>query len=352
LKVICFKDINGNKTQDVNEQGLSDIVIKVDREAKTDSVTKKSIRQPGQFSPAEMVSDNFGQVIYYHIPEGEFNLHVYPLANLKDLYNINGQTQKITISRDTTYYIPFVQSFRVIGRIILNRDEFSSNGIISTANIRITATDSAGNSFPTLTANDGSYTLYVPQAGEYKVSINNVFGDQFLLQEPEYTVIFNGAKEFQVDFIFNERKRQVNVNGTTTSVDTLLGRKPFPYLVVGFDTLRNITMVPDTMGSSKSDTSAEAKKHPERHYLIPVGEGITYKVQLVATSNRIPKAQYKTKFPGVTNVAEYVEGGTYKYTTGDFKTVEEAKKSKADLRTKGYLDAFLVPFHKGNRVKY
>ncbi|HEY4798082.1 MAG TPA: hypothetical protein VII99_03295, partial [Bacteroidia bacterium] len=179
LRVICFKDINGNGVMDGNEHGLQDIVISIDRGNRMDSVSGKPMKQPGHFMPCEMVTDNFGSVIYYHIPEGEFNVNVFPLVNLKDLYNIKGQKQKAIVSRDTTYYIPFVQSNRVEGRVIINRDEFSSLGAISTANIRITATDSLGNSFPTLTAADGSYVLYVPTAGEYNVSINKVFDDQF-----------------------------------------------------------------------------------------------------------------------------------------------------------------------------
>ena len=219
LKIICYKDINGNQIKDENEQGISDVVISIDRQAQNDSITKKYIRHPEQFSPAEMITDNFGQVTYYHLPQGDFNIGIHPLQNLKDVFILNGQKQKVTITRDTTYYIPFVQSYRVIGRVILNRDEYSSAGTVSVSNIRITATDSIGNSFPALTTFDGSYTLYIPQAGEYKVTINNIFTDQFTLQESEYTVSFDGAKEFQVDFIFNEKTRKININGSSGSLE-------------------------------------------------------------------------------------------------------------------------------------
>ncbi len=215
LKVVCFKDINGNFVMDDNEQGLADVVITIDRKAQL----KSGVDQLGQFSPVEMVTDNVGQLTYCKIPEGEFDLNIVPLFNLKDLYNVNGQRQTGAISRDTTYYVPFVQSYRVIGKIILNRDEFSGFGSISPSNIRVLATDSAGNSFSSLTNKDGSYTLFVPKAGEYKVSVNNIFDNQFTQQESEYYVIFNGARVFEIDFIFDEKKRKMNLNGSPTNTN-------------------------------------------------------------------------------------------------------------------------------------
>lgn len=365
LKIVCFKDVNGNKIQDENEQGIPDIVIAIDRTVETDSVTGKSIRRPGQFVPIEMVTDNFGHVAYYHIPEGECKLNIVPLMNLADLYNVNGQKQKVSVARDTTYYIPFVQSYRVTGRVIVNRDEYSSVGAISVSNIRITATDSLGNSFPTLTGSDGYYTLYVPQAGTYKVTINQVLGEHFFLQESEYEVSFDGAKDFRVDFIFNEKKRKININGASGSLPVTNDTIKTPqgsYLVIGNDTIKGITMIRDTIVSEKTPNTTDAGastlsgtqqggQPSKQTYLIPVGPGITYRIQLAATSTRIPRSQYAAKFKGV-SVSEYSEGNVYKYTAGDVPTIEEAKKLKEVLRSQGYSDAFLVPFYKGTRVKY
>jgi hypothetical protein len=296
----------------------------------------------------EMVTDNFGKVIYYHIPEGDFNLNIFPLQNLKDVFILNGQKQKVTITRDTTYYIPFVQSYRVVGNVILNRDEYSSLGAISPSNVRIVATDSSGNSFPALSTFDGSFVLYVPQAGDYAVSINNVYGEKFVLQDPVYTVSFNGAKEFHVDFIFNEKKRSVNINGTSTSIDTLLGRKN-TFIIAGADTLKNATLSIDS--TIYSSASVKGKVKPQ-DLSIPVGPGILYRVQLRSSPFKIPPSKYSIRFKGVKNIFEYFENGNFKYTTQDLLTLPEAKKLKAELRAKEYLDAFLVPFYKGSRVRY
>ncbi|MEK6616107.1 MAG: SPOR domain-containing protein, partial [Bacteroidota bacterium] len=372
LTIICFKDINGNGTMDSDEHGISDIVITIDRQNKTDSITGKPIKFRGQFSPAEMVTDNFGQVIYYRIPEGECSINVYSLINLKDIFNVKGQKQTISISSDSTYYIPFVQTFRVNGKIILNRDEYSSAGSVSVANIRITATDSMGNSFPSLTTLDGSYTLYVPQAGKYRVNINNIFGDQFFLQQSEYEISFDGAKEFHVDFVFDEKKRKINIASTDTSATVMAGdtikvgpKNIFIYSektvfdidtihtirtdtlhTVSMDTIKNLTVITDTIFSKSA-----SGKFQQYYYSLPVAPGVSYRVQIATSSVRITPSQRTTKFRGAPNVSEYTENGIYKYTAGDLKSIDEAKKLKAELRAKGYKDCFLVPFYGNKRVR-
>jgi len=331
VKIVCYKDINGNQMLDNDEQGLSDIVIGLDRIALKDS-TGKFVKQKGLFSPVEMVTDNFGQVFYYHIPSGEYNFNILPLKNLIDLYNVNGQKQNFSITRDTTFYIPFVQSYRAIGRVILIRDEYSSVGSVSVANIRITATDSLGNSFSALTAQDGSYTLYVPRAREYKIAINNVFSDQFILEEQEYAVRFNGAKEFQVDFIFNEKKRLMNIANSNKPATA-------PANVTA------ATTSPVSSASAANPASA-VNVSPDN------SSGVTYRVQIASSPQRLTQAQRAKTFKGVANIQEYVEGGVYKYTAGNYSTFEfeNATDYKDKLRAMGYKDAFIVFFKDNKRV--
>ena len=88
-------------------------------------------------------------------------------------------------------------------------------------------------------------------------------------------------------------------------------------------------------------------------YTLPVGPQITYRVQIGTSKTPIPPAQYKFRYKGLPDVSQYLdEDGLYKYTSGDFTTAEEAKKYKETLRTKGYKDAFIVPFHKNVRLRY
>lgn len=55
-------------------------------------------------------------------------------------------------------------------------------------------------------------------------------------------------------------------------------------------------------------------------------------------------------FSGIENVKMYYHGGSYKYTSGDFNTMEAASKWRKELLSKGYKDAFVVAFKGKDRI--
>lgn len=72
---------------------------------------------------------------------------------------------------------------------------------------------------------------------------------------------------------------------------------------------------------------------------------------------RVQFASYKKeksldfrKFRGLEDIRTYEHKGLYKYTTGNFKTLEEANLLKEKLRTNGYKDIFIVPFLEEERI--
>jgi len=209
LKVIFYKDLNGNRAMDDNEGGLDYILVKIERDNLADTI----INPLGKFAFIELISDQFGEINYYNIPEGNYKITILPLRNIKDLYNINGAEQRIIIKNNTTFYVPFVQANKVTGKIVLVRDEYSSEGAISIADIRITATGSAGNTYSTLTDRQGKFMLFVPQTGRTVVRVNNIFGENFQILQDEFTIDFNGFKEFEIVFKFKEKTRGINING-------------------------------------------------------------------------------------------------------------------------------------------
>jgi N-acetylmuramoyl-L-alanine amidase len=56
------------------------------------------------------------------------------------------------------------------------------------------------------------------------------------------------------------------------------------------------------------------------------------------------------QFSGIDNVKMYFHGGSYKYTSGEFSTVEEASQLRKELVAKGYKDAFIVAFKGNDRI--
>lgn len=212
LTVVFFNDYNGNGIKDDDEPGVRNILVSFEQ------VIKDSTIGNTHFSPVELVSDYGGVVVYEKIPEGEYEIDFTSLNKIQGKYLPESNTDHIIVTDNQVHYVPFRESYKVIGRIILNRDKFSNLGTVSPQNIKITATDAEGNSYSTLSNSNGSYYLSVPhKSGNYVVKVNNIFYKNFELLHNNITVEFDGMKEFNIDFIFNEKKRKINFGGESTS---------------------------------------------------------------------------------------------------------------------------------------
>ena len=55
-------------------------------------------------------------------------------------------------------------------------------------------------------------------------------------------------------------------------------------------------------------------------------------------------------FDGIENVKMYVHSGSFKYTSGDFNTMEAALQRRKELASRGYKDAFVVAFKGKERI--
>ncbi len=207
LSVMCFNDINGNGTREETEPLLPNIKVKVAKNL--------DLAGPDQarFGEQSLVTDPNGELKVIDIPEGNYTMTFESLQNLGNLYNANGNSQEISISENMTLFVPYVESFKVKGKVILERDEYSSLGLINANGIRVTATAVNGEVFSTLTDSEGNYLINIPQGGYYKIKVNNIFGEEFEIDKEEFLIQFNGFKLFNVDFRFFEKKRKVNFGG-------------------------------------------------------------------------------------------------------------------------------------------
>lgn len=79
------------------------------------------------------------------------------------------------------------------------------------------------------------------------------------------------------------------------------------------------------------------------------GGVIVYKVQFLSSSQRIPLVS--DKFKGLKDIGEYQDGAMFKYTAGEFKTLEDAMKYRTEMQNKGHKDCFVVKFKDGVRWK-
>ncbi len=206
LTIVGFDDQNGNNIKDKDEKPISNVLINIKRDP------EKNEKNKVRFAETHMITDPNGEMHYGNIPEGNYDLEITPLSNLEDLYFLDGQNQVLEADEDKVHYLPLVESYKIKGKVIVDRDPNSNEGKINLEGIRITAMGENGSSFSTLTTSDGRYVLNLPKANIYKVKIFNVFGSRFMLEQGEFEVQFMENKTINLDFRFTEVRRKIKFN--------------------------------------------------------------------------------------------------------------------------------------------
>jgi N-acetylmuramoyl-L-alanine amidase len=77
-------------------------------------------------------------------------------------------------------------------------------------------------------------------------------------------------------------------------------------------------------------------------------QNIIFKIQIANSSKKIPLNS--SKFVAAKNVEEIEEDKTFKYLSGNFKTMDEAFEEQRRLRKEGFKDAFTVAFSNGKKI--
>ena len=75
---------------------------------------------------------------------------------------------------------------------------------------------------------------------------------------------------------------------------------------------------------------------------------VSFKVQFASRDIQVPVTD--KSFAKVPEVGVYFYNGAYRYTSGDFRTKEEAIRRQAEVRKLGFSDAFVIAFINGERA--
>lgn len=205
IETVFFKDYNGDGIKDANEAGLPNIYSEIFRA--TPHKDKENIDYNSQFIPTELLSNQEGKVQYTNIPEGDYKISYKPPQDIGYVFYNEEPDKYVTVNSSKTIYIPFKEQNKIFGRVILHRAKYS-RAEYSLSNIRITVKGN-NNIYTTLTDENGNFEISIPATETYKVEINNVFRENFNLRQSYYNVRFNGYKQFEVTFHFDEIKREV-----------------------------------------------------------------------------------------------------------------------------------------------
>ena len=78
-------------------------------------------------------------------------------------------------------------------------------------------------------------------------------------------------------------------------------------------------------------------------------DGITFKVQLAASSKKLETKQYN--FKGLKDISREMEGKLYKYYYGGTSNYNEIQLMKTFAQEKGYSSSYIVAFKNGEKLK-
>jgi len=207
IKFYFFKDLNGNNIKEPDEPGIRDVLLSISLEDK--NADENIYNTASHFMSVDLLSDINGFISYGNIPNGFYTIEYKPIGKMVKAFASEKTIENIVVSSDRVYYIPYHENNKIFGKIILNRSKLSNLGKIDPSNIKVTATNSKGKRFSTLTDASGNYSIYIPSVDRYKVRVNNIYYENFELEQNDYQIQLNGYKQFEVNFIFNEKRRKI-----------------------------------------------------------------------------------------------------------------------------------------------
>ncbi len=225
LTVNLFKDLNGNLRRDFNEPGVRDILVSIT------SIDPVKYSQYGvdYEAPSNMVSTKLltgmdGTVTYENLARGVYKIELENIGKDQDKYFPDRQEFIVNLTGDHTLYVPYLERNKIFGKIIMNRSRLSNLGRVDISNVKVTAVDSKGRETSTLTDGTGYFEMYVPSVDNYVVTVNNIFRDHFNLRQNNFRANLNGFKQFEVNFVFDEIRRQIEFTPGISELETEIRR--------------------------------------------------------------------------------------------------------------------------------
>jgi hypothetical protein len=334
IKVIAFRDLNGNGVLDPNEKGIEDMLIML---TKNDSVINtESAEQDLNAVPKvyELVTNGKGLVEYDNIPVGEYIITARPLTTMGGWFD--GKTFYRTIDKNKVIYIPLSKGARVSGGILMERAKFSDNKPVYLGNIRVTAVNiESGKTFSTLTDEDGQFVLFAPN-GSYKITINEAaVGNRFeFLQNNIPLKITKDFENYNVSFYLVEKERKIRMGGKRRSPALPVQRNNNPSAKPAENPVQGKVNPADSTTNNPEYLPVTTVKNDESKFVVKLFSG---------EQTKMAKAEFDT-LSGITQV-QCIKGpqGGFIYISTATDKKSQAKKLLKKVRKAGFKDASVVP---------
>ncbi len=211
LKIIVFKDLNGNGKQDLSEPGIRDILITVQKIDSNTIDLNDELTIDHSSNKLELVTNKKGMVIFNNMPGGDYKIQTLPLSSQGGWFD--GKKMSTVLDHDKTMLIPLTKGVKIEGSLFIEREKYSHFGDrLNVAGIRVTAIDSTGKTYSSLTDMSGTFSMFVP-GGRYIISVNEAaLGDRFKFNQNNVPVSLRGdIDNYSLSFYIVEKTRKLEV---------------------------------------------------------------------------------------------------------------------------------------------
>lgn len=207
--IVIFKDLNGNRKLDANEEGVTDMLVNIRpmQFSTSNSDTTSMDRTHGE----DFITDSKGQIIYENIPAGTYSVKCNSLVSQSEWFDANNG--EYLMDKRQTLYIPLTKGVRITGSLLVEQDKYSTSDVkLDIARIRVTAIDSSGKTYSALTDGNGNFMMYVP-TGIYTLTVNeSALGSNYMLTQNKITIDLSYFSDnFSITFNAVEKKRKMNI---------------------------------------------------------------------------------------------------------------------------------------------
>ena len=352
VEIVTFRDLNANGVKDNNEMGIGNMLIRIQLIPEDDDQ-----RHQGQEDKAyEVITGSKGKGIFTRVPLGEYYINAFPVASTGSWFD--GKTIRAHIDKNKTIYIPLNKGAKLSGGIMVDRDKYSRLlANINFANIRVTATDSAGRNFSTLTDAQGRFSLFLPN-GRFVISMNEAaFGETFeFLQNSVPLTLTEEFENYNITFYLVEKSRELRVKKFDSDGKSLEpDRAPVRREGNDVPVLKTDTLQRDSMPQKNTKANSNAKDSPKDEVIeviSPSESGMVWRVQLFEEARELMSKSGFTSLPRKTGIFAIQTLGGYFYVTEVFSKASKAGKTLKKLQKKGYSQAKVVKYLDGQVVPF
>lgn len=197
LNFVAFLDLDGNGIKNNNELPLNNVVVKVGEH--------------------EVITNADGEASVKKIFKGAYKVDIIPLEDVDGWFpNIN--TESPVEFKEKTVFIPFSRGVKLVGDVILDRQEIANadNKKLDLSRIKITASgktvEGRDKTFETLTDKDGHFEFYLAN-GSYILTIDeSILASNLRLMRNNIPIKLNNSQNsVYTAFYIKEKRREVKI---------------------------------------------------------------------------------------------------------------------------------------------